>query len=241
MTHKQILDKLSAASIVESIDDDLSRLTFNAMCYHKTHKEQQSYVLPKLLLRWNCVLNDKKDITDTYKQITILVLAVSLHKYGFVDKTITAKALKAVDSLNKEVVLSDDFFRKSDAIKKMIAEEPKPLSRKPSTAKSITFYRPFDVISFQLENNFYAAYIHSHSGTNESPVIEFYDAIFKEVPKLKDLEKLKAKGEVYKDGIARKRFFAVFGMKLIPDAANQVHIIGSEIKRKPINDHLEEA
>ena len=128
------------------------------------------------MLRWNCILNADKDaVTDNYKLITTLGLCIQLHKYGFADKDLTAKALKAIDKLNKDVVLSDDFFRKSDEIKKIINLTPVSLKRKPTIPENITFYREKDVISIQLDNKFYPAYIHKLTGTNESPIIEFYN------------------------------------------------------------------
>ncbi|WP_286964929.1 hypothetical protein [Flavobacterium sp. UBA4854] len=109
MTHQQILDKLAAKYLVKSIDDDLARLTFTAMCYEKDTEKQLSRILPQLLNRWNCVLNTEQ-ISNNHKQKTILALSIVLHKYGFKDDTINKKAIEAIDLLNKEVVLSDDFF-----------------------------------------------------------------------------------------------------------------------------------
>jgi len=87
MTHQQILDKLAAKHLVQSIDEDLARLTFYAMCYYKENNigQQLSYILPKLLLRWNCVLNASDAISNHYKWKTVLALSVILHKYGFAD------------------------------------------------------------------------------------------------------------------------------------------------------------
>jgi hypothetical protein len=211
MTHKQILDKLAAKYLVQSIDDDLALLTFYAMCYdqHDSIDNQLSYILPKLLLRWNCILNGGQDISANYKQRTVLALATLLHKYGFGDKQITENALAAIDNLNEAVALSDEFFRKSDDIKKLLNSEPVPLKRKPTTPESITFYRKQDVVAIQLDGKFYAAYIHELTGVNESPVIEFYDGIFDKVPTLEELERLNARGEVYNDGIGRIAIYAI--------------------------------
>lgn len=242
MTHQQILDKLASKYLVQSIDEDLARLTYYAMCFEKNNyiDSQFKYIFPKLMLRWNCIINADKDaVTDNYKLITTLGLCFQLHKYGFADKNLTEKALKAIDKLNKDVVLSDDFFRKSEDIKKIISLVPIQLKRKPTIPESVTFYREKDVISIQLDKKFYPAYIHKLTGTNESPIIEFYNMVFDEVPTIKELEKLSAKGQVYNDGIERISYFSVSGMKFLPDLANQIKLIGSCVEQKPLNKHLE--
>lgn len=241
MTHQQILDKLAAKHLVQSIDEDLARLTFEAMCFDKSNyiDKQFDYIFPKLLLRWNCVLiASKESVTDNYKQKTTIALCVQLHKYGFADKNLTAKSLKAIDDLNKAVALSDDFFRKSDEIKSMISSIPIQLKRKPTIPESITFYRAKDVVSFQLDNKYYAAYIHELIGINQSPILEFYNGIFDKVPTIKELDKLKAKGQVYNDGIERVSHFSVSGMKFLPDLANQIQLISACVEKQPSNEHL---
>ncbi|MBB6273334.1 hypothetical protein HDF26_003794 [Pedobacter cryoconitis] len=243
MTHQQILDKLAAGDLVSCIDDELARLVGWSMNWElETAEQQMADFLPKLLSRWNCVLNAGKDEIDAhYKQKVVLVLAVLLHKYGFKDKTITAEALKAIDKLNKGVVLSDHFFRKTDEIKAVLNSAPVPLKKRPGHRDSITFYRPKDVISFQLDGQFYAAYIHRFMRQNDCPVIEFYDQVFTQVPELKDLKNVKARGTVYNDGIARISLDAIYLMKYLPDLANQVHLIAAGVEEKPSNDHLEES
>ncbi|WP_306353924.1 hypothetical protein [Flavobacterium sp. '19STA2R22 D10 B1'] len=239
MTHQQIVDKLAAKHLVASIDDDLAELTITAMIREKNEGiNPLSYVLPKLLVRWNCVLNAGKEVSSNYKQKTVLALAVLLHKYGFADKAITDKALKAIDSLNKSVALSDDFFRKSDEIKKLLLSTPEPLKRKPSSPESITFYRAKDVISIQIKDKFYAAYIHSLYSPNVAPIIEFYDGVFDTIPTLSQLENRKAKGIIFNDGLERVSNFYIGGMKSLPDLANQIQLIGACVEHKPLNDHL---
>ncbi|MCC6287799.1 MAG: hypothetical protein IT249_07930 [Chitinophagaceae bacterium] len=241
MTHQQILDKLAAKHLVQSIDEDLARLTFEAMCFDKNNyiDNQFNYIFPKLMLRWNCILNaSKENVTEIYRQKTEIALCVQLHKYGFADKSLVAQSLKAIDDLNKAVVLSDDFFRKSDEIKSMISSMPIQLKRKPTIPESITFYRPQDVVSFQLDNKFYAAYIHELTGVNESPILEFYNGIFDKVPTMKELDKLTAIGQVYNDGIERVSHYSVSGMKFLPDLANQVQLISTCVEKQPSNGHL---
>ncbi|WP_149208119.1 hypothetical protein [Flavobacterium johnsoniae] len=240
MTHQQILDKLAAKHLVKSIDDDMARLTFDAMCYEKDTEKQLSRILPQLLNRWNCILN-ADEISNNYKQKTILVLSIILHKYGFKDDTINKKAIDAIDLLNKEVVLSDDFFRKSEDIKQFIISPPISLKRKPSIPESITFYRKGDVISIQLENHFYAAYIHLITRMNESPVLEFYNGVFDKIPTWDDLKDLSAKGEFYNSGIERITRFSVYGLKYLPDTANQIQLIKACVDNPPVNPGLKES
>ncbi|GAA3772060.1 hypothetical protein [Flavobacterium ginsengiterrae] len=241
MTHQQILDKLASKHLVKSIDEDLARLTFSAMLGNKDSADTHLlYILPRLLNRWNCVLN-ADEISNNYKQITILALSVLLHKYGFQDETINKKAIDAIDLLNKEVVLSDDFERKSEEIKQFILSTPTPLKRKPSQPESITFYRKGDVISIQLEDHFYAAYIHEISRGNESPIIEFYDGVFDTIPSWEGIKNLSAKGQLYNSGIERISKYSVYGLKHQPDTANQIHLIKSCVDTSPINKHLKES
>ncbi|MBB5620102.1 hypothetical protein HDE69_001140 [Pedobacter cryoconitis] len=243
MTHQQILDKLAAGNVVSCIDDELARLVGWSMNGElETAEQQLADFLPKLLSRWNCVLKaGKEEIGAYYKEKVILVLAVLLHKYGFKDKTITEQALKAIDKLNKGVVLSDHFFRKTEEIKAVLNSDPVPLKKRPGHRESITFYRSKDVISFQLDGQFYAAYIHGLVGQNNYPIIEFYDQVFTRVPELKDLKNVKARGAVYNDGVARISLDAIYLMKYLPDLANQVHLIAAGVEEKPSNDHLEES
>jgi hypothetical protein len=237
MTHQQILDKLSAVYMVQSIKEDLKRLTYDAMSTDR--QNCIGYILPRFLLRWNCALSTKKDIPVSYKHQAILATAVVLHRNGFTDETITTEAIKAIDSINEEKILSDDFLHKSERIKEMITSPPIPLKRKPSLDRITTFYKPNDIISIELEGRFYPAFVHRLTDTNESPVIEFYNGVFDQVPRFKEVVKLPAKGEVYNDGVERIRHLAVFGMKFTLDPAKQVRIIGSSEKRKPANQHLE--
>lgn len=242
MTHQQLLDKISAKHLVQSADEDLARLVWSAMTSDKNKniQEQTEQLVSKLLTRWNCILTTTdKEISEHYKQKAYLALAILLHKYGYKYEPITDNALKAIDLLNKDVVLSDDFFRKSDTIKSFLATEPVPLKRKPIIPESITFYRPKDVISIQLENKFYGAYIHSLTGPNENPIIEFYDKVFDKIPNIKELKQCKAQGALLIDGTKRIAKYAVSGMKFLPDLSNQVKLISACENESPSNSHLQ--
>ena len=238
MKHDQILEKLAAKQMVKSMEEDLKRLTNFAIILKKN---EISFLLPQLLKRWNCVLNASGSISENYKNKTYICLAVLLHKYGFSDTGITGKAIKAIDKLNLSVALSDHFYNNSELIKELIKNSPAPLKRKPSLPENITFFRENDVISIQLEGSYYAAYIHKLTAPNETPVIELYDCIFNKVPVIEELTGLKAKGSVYNDGTEKVSCYAVTGMKYTPDPANQIFLVASGIKNKPLNEHLEKA
>ena len=240
MKHPQILNKLAARHLVQAIDDDLARLTRRAMAYkkHQSIADELNYILPQLLLRWNCVLNATDEVPDSYKQKTEVALATLLHKYGFADTDITDKAIQAIDALNNAVVLSDSFYHQSGKIKNFLQSVPVPLSRKPSLPGNTTFYRAKDVVSIQLDGRFYAAYIHKLANPNESPVIEFYEGVFDSPPTLDALKNTKATGQVYNDGIERISKFSVAGMKFMPDLANQIQLISACVNEPPSNKHL---
>jgi len=244
MNHKQVLDKLASKHLNQSIDEDLVRLVNRAMVLRKgkSISDVSSYILPKLLMRWNCILEAKEyDVSKVYKEKVTLALAILLHKYGFHDKELTQKAITAIDKLNDGVILSDDFFRKSDKIKAFIKAKPIELKRKPPLPETITFYRAKDVISINIDNKYYIAYIHKITGVNESPIIEFYDESFENIPEIEDLNRIKAKGQKFNDGTVRIAHFAIYGLKYMPDLANQIHVIKScvETEKAPINKNLE--
>ena len=239
MTHQQILDKIADKSLAISIDEDLARLTGDAMTYYEQREDRITYILPKLFLRWNCVLEaDNNKISDLYKQKTILAIAVCLHKYGFSDNDIILKALDSIDKLNDATALSDDFFRKSKEIKQFLNSTPTILKRRPLVPNNITFYRAEDVISIQLNKKYYAAYIHYLYRPNEIPIIEFYDAVFDKVPTMAELENVPAKGEIGNDGIEELMRFFVPGIKFLPDLANQIKLVSACIKEPPSISHL---
>ncbi len=243
MKHQQILDKLAARYLVKSMDEDLSRLMIRALSFkkHGSIPTVESYVIPRLLKRWNCALEaGKEEVKKYYKETAILAMSILMHKYGISEKSIQEKALNAISVLNDAVVLSDDFFRKSEEIKTFIQSQPKPLSKKPSYPENTTFYRAGDVISIQLEGKYYGAYILEITGINESPVLEFYDCIFDNKPQLMDLKGLRAKGNKLNDGKRYVSCHAVYGMKYLPDLANQVHLLGACKTNdfRPDNDHL---
>jgi len=242
ITHQQALDKLAAQHLVQVIEDDVASLTSSAMSYAK-HDQQltvASYVLPRLLARWNCVLHaSDAEASPNYRDKTALALALLLHKHGMAEAAITQRAVQAIDSLNAAVALSDAFFRNSDAIKDLLNSPALPLKKRPSTRDSLTFLRAQDVISIQLEQFYYAAYVHEIAGFNEYPVIEFYRARFTHRPDVAALQGCAAQGETYNDGKTRISLHAVCGMRHVPDPANQFHLLASGVTDKPDQSQLE--
>jgi hypothetical protein len=243
MTHQSLLDGLAAKHLTLAMRDDVARLTADAMAFEKGSglPDRSAYVLPYLLRRWNCVLLAMKGVADLYKHKTAVALAATLHQHGFASSATTALACNAIDALNKAVALSDSFARKSEAYKALLQTLPSPLERKPALPENITFYRPKDVICIQLDNRFYAAYISKLTGPNESPIIEFYDQVFDEVPSWSQLQSVCAKGLLYNDGVAHVNRYGVCGMKYQPDLANQVTLVASCIDTPPDSGHLAES
>lgn len=231
MKHQQILEKLHA-KMAEAIEDDIRRIVFTLMCSRKLTTQG---VLNKLMPRWNCALDaEQSEVSENYKEMLILSLAVLLHKYGLLNQDITQKALSAIDRLNDKVALSDAFFHQTDKIKELINSKPIPITKKPWPPKNnITFYRAKDVISIQLGQKYCAAYIHDNQH-NQTPIIEFYDAVFDSRPKWEDIKGKKAKGNS-KMNICK---YSIAGMKDLPDYANQIHLVEANISQTPDNSHL---
>lgn len=241
ITHQQALDKLAARQLVQVIEDDVASLTADAMSFAKHDKQLtvQIYVLPKLLARWNCVLQGPAaEVSSGYKDKTALAMALLLHKYGMADPALTQLALQAIDNLNAAVALSDAFFKSAAAIKALLVSPPVELKKRPSTRDNLTFLRAGDVIAIQLEQHFYAAYVHEIKGFNEYPVIELYEGRFTSRPHMADLDGRAAYGETYNDGSVRISMYAIHGMRHLPDPANQFHLIASGITVTPDRDNL---
>ncbi|MFZ6745566.1 hypothetical protein ACO0LC_20265 [Undibacterium sp. JH2W] len=236
ISHQQALDKLAARQLVQVIEDDVASLTAIAMSFAK-HDQQLTvpgYVLPKLLARWNCILQGPaEEVSTGYKDKTALAMALLLHKHGMADSALTQCAVQAIDNLNAAVALSDAFFKSNDAIRDLLNSPPVALKKRPSTRDNLTFLRAQDVIAIQLEQYFYAAYVHEISGYNEYPIIELYDGRFDSRPDMADLQGRAAWGETYNDGLTRISMQAVCGMRHVPDPANQFHLVASGITTPP--------
>jgi hypothetical protein len=244
-THTQALKKLAADTLVQTLDEDLARLLTHALlrAKHAPVDAPAAHILPPLLRRWNCVLQaEDTAASPLYRHKTAVALAILLHKYGIADDALIARANTGIDVLNDAVALSDDFHRKSDALKTaFLRTSPAPLKRAPGLPDSLSFYRAGDVLSFQLDGRFYAAYVHGCARINESPIIEFYDAVFHHVPTVAELARKPAKGGRYNDGSERVSKFSVSGMKFMPDPAGQVVLVKACVDETPDNGHLKES
>lgn len=187
MRHQQVLDKLAARGIVQGMVEDVARWTAGQMAYPgRSHAEVEKAVVPPVLTRWRCLLEDA-DATATDKNVGWVALATVLHKHGFHDSAVTARALASVDELNRHVVLSDAFARQSPAVKALLRSAPTPLTRRPRRPAAVTFLRPGDVVSIRLADRFHAAHVHDLHGANEFPVIEFYAGSFTGPPTMTQL------------------------------------------------------
>lgn len=247
INHAQALKKLAADTLVQTLDEDLARLMTSIMAYAKHDAELAANpgasALPQVMHRWNCILEaDDETVAALYRHKTVVALAILLHKYGIADAGINARADAAIDALNDAVALSDDFHRKTADIKQAFLQtSPVALKRAPGLPDSLTFYRAGDVVSYQLNGRYYAAYVHKCAGINTSPVIEFYDAVFDHVPSIDALHDKPAKGRRYNDGDRRIERMSVTGMKFMPDPAGQVVLVKACVETPPDNSHLQKS
>ena len=242
ITHSQALKKLAADILVQTLDEDLARLLARVMRQTRGGVDINS-VLQPLLRRWNCVLQANDSVASAnYRHKTAVALAILLHKYGIADADINTQAEASIDALNDVVALGDDFFRKTDSIKTaFLHTPPSPLKRAPSQPDHLSFYRAGDVVSIQLDDRYYGAYVHRCARTNESPVIEFYEASFERMPSISELLEARAKGMPSNDGSEYTAQFSVSGMKFMPDPSAQIVLIKACIDVPPDSSHLEKS
>ena len=240
MNHKKLLGYLPR-DLVEPITHDVAHVTAREMLGPKktTHEELTARVLKQVFLRWDCVLQGTCDETSPNdKDLVCLTMAAVLHRHGFRDEALTRTALDAVDRLNRKVVLSDTFERNRDAIKALMSSLPTPLTRRPSVAKHVTFWREGDAASVQIGQWFYAIYVHGILGNHEAPIVEIYDFASRQRPAPEDLRHCKAKGQRYSDGVMRIEHHAPYGLRDVPDRARQFQLIASAMPAPGI-DHLQ--
>ncbi|MGI1679856.1 MAG: hypothetical protein K6L75_14030 [Cellvibrionaceae bacterium] len=245
MKHNQILDKLASGALIESLNEEISRLVFSAMAWEKNGgvNNRFEYVYSKLSVRWNCLINHYDLNSNVIHRFNVALVTI-LHKYGLEEKSLTKKAIESIKILNKEAVLSDSFFHKENEIIKFLSTQPKELTRCPAYIKSNTYYRAGDVISFEYKGSYVAAYIHADTGVNEAPIIEFYDLVFQTIPTINELTGVKSYGECFSKSenptLKYAVKYAVYGLKYLPDLSRQVQLIASCINSKPDNSDLEE-
>lgn len=245
MTHTQALAKLAADTLVQTLEEDVARTLSRSFALGRHDAaiaaDYGAHVLPALLRRWNCVLQaDDAKATALYRHKAALALAIVLHRNGIADAGLNAAARTAIDQLNAEVALSDDFFRKSAQIRKdFLDTPPAPLKRAPVQPDSLSFYRAADVVAIELDGRFHVLYVHGCASTNQSPIVEFYDAVFDRLPQIGELAGVRAKGRRYNDGVERVSRFSVAGMKFLPDPAGQLTLVKACVETPPDTGHLQ--
>lgn len=176
MNHKQILDTLAAANLVKALEFDIAFATSQNMRGPKWDKPDPAKVAKVVTAgirrRWRCALDaPATEVSPNYKAKVWLAMAVLFHKYGFSDAQVSSEARKAIDFLNDTVALSDHFFRKTEEIKNLLSIPPTPLSKRPSHAEHLTFWRAGDVVAYVLDDWAYALYVHEVPLGNEVPLL----------------------------------------------------------------------
>lgn len=245
MNHKQILDKMAAGLLVSVLEQEIARLSFIAMAGHKNNwvDDKLDYVVSRLNQRWSCLLKHHKG-DSLNAEIFNVVYATLLHKYGFQVAEISDAAIVSIDSLNKKVALSDSFYHKSADIKQFLKSAPKELKRYPKQSFPLTYFRPGDVVSFEFDGEYLAAYVYS-IGPSKAPVVAFYDLIFKEPPSVSQLNGQPAYGQSYpqSDTPNKKVFekYAINGMVYTLDPAEQICMIASAVELEFDTTGLEES
>ncbi|WP_257221258.1 hypothetical protein [Delftia sp. 60] len=245
MTHTQALSKLAADTLVQTLEEDVARVMARTFALGRHDAaiaaNYGGHALPPLLRRWSCVLQaDDAKATALYRHKTALALAIVLHRNGLADAGLNTAARTAIDSLNAEVALSDDFFRKSAQIRQdFLDTPPAPPKRSPGLPDSLTFYRAADVVAMELDGRFYALYVHGCARTNQSPIVEFYDAVFDHLPQMAELADVRARGRRYNDGVGRVARFSISGLKFLPDPAGQFTLVKACVETPPDPGHLQ--
>lgn len=239
LNHKQALDLLNSRSLVTSIEQDLTRLIRRGISASPGGSDEvTAQILRNILSRWNCALFAPDDeVTPSQKNLTIVVLTLLLHKYGFQEQSLTSKAHQAIDSINNDILLDDQFFRKTSDLKELLSSPPVLRSRKPTRPADVTFWRAGDLATYQVGETFYALYIHGLVGVKEAPIVEFFDIALSRRPAQGDILGQKMRGVSFNDGVIRAQRYIVFGMRDMPDPANQFHLLGNVPHFKP--DHTQ--
>ncbi|GII04206.1 hypothetical protein [Planobispora takensis] len=99
--------------------------------------------------------------------------------------------------------------------------------------RAVTFLRPADVVSIELDAAFHAAFVlqlHDDKG-GQCPVIEFYAGRFPLPPTARQLAGRPAAGGVR----FRHARFSVWGLTHLPDPARQVRLVARGHPDKPLS------
>ncbi|MBG0831615.1 hypothetical protein HS041_28190 [Planomonospora sp. ID67723] len=233
MRHKQILDELAVPTLVQAMDEDLAGWVGRRLReIGGTPAELRRLVIEPILRRWRCLLQ-APDTDTTTRDIAWVALATLLHKYGMRADDVTAAALRALDGLDDAAVLSKAFPRRSPVIRALLQSPPVPPARRPPRRRAVTFLRPADVVSIELDAGFHAAFVlqlHDDKG-GQCPVIEFYAGRFSVPPTVRQLAGRPAAGGVR----FRHARFSVWGLTHLPDPARQVRLVARGHPDKPLS------
>ncbi len=237
MKHAQILDKLAARGLPESIDDDIATLMRDALISlkHEHTGGLSERVLPPLLARWGNALADDDDLTTPlYRDKVAVALATCLHKVGLVDADLTQRAITVIDALNNAVALSDAFERQTPEIKALLLSPVQPASRAPARRETLTFCRAGDLLAIRVLGQYVGAYVHKIRGFNECPELELYAPVFDRLPTPQDLQGASTAVGRYKDGSLRPELFQCHGLRHLPDPAAQFHLLAPSWLEPPV-------
>lgn len=240
--HKQILDRLAIGQIPEVVQDEVNGLAGRSFIYAKHAGHQGARyddVVPRLLRRWSGLL----DATDaTYDRMighqVAIALATCLHQVGLVHEALTDRAVAGIPELNEGVWLSDTFERQSPEITGLLRSTPTALTRRPPTRETVTFTRPGDLLAIRTSGRYVIGHVHGDTAINQAPIIELYATTFEQLPAPDDVVGTPAAGVPWGDGPPSIDVLWVYGLRHIPDPAEQIHLIGVAQTTPPDHSHL---
>lgn len=242
MRHKQLLNHLAIGNIPEVVQDEVNRIAGKSFVYAKhagLKGAQHAEVVPPVLQRWGGLLDPtEKDYDRMIGHQVALALATCLHQVGLVDDALTARAVAGIAELNDGVWLSDAFERQSAEIVALLHSQPEPLTRRPPTRENITFTRPGDLLAIRSGDRYVVGQVLADTATNQAPVIELYETTFAEPPAPEDVVGTRAAGETLGNNPPSQMRMAAFGLRHIPDPAEQMILIGVGQTTRPDNSHL---
>lgn len=167
-----------------------------------------------------------------------LALATCLHQVGLIDPELTERAVSGIAELNARVWLSDVFERQSADVAALLRSAPVALTRSPPTRETITFTRLGDLLAIRTGDVYVIGHVHGDTALNQAPVVELYETTFAQLPEPDNVVGSRAAGEQRGDGPASVSVLGVFGLRHIPDPAEQIALIDVAQKTLPDRSHL---
>lgn len=220
MTLKGILDNFSRRFLARALEEEMSRIVFQAKCYRNldTPEKEQTYILENVMARWNTAL-ENVDTSPVYKSHIYITLAAYLQKFGYADAVITQAA---IDGLRK--FEADEYgFMPSHQYKKalkaieVLSAPTEYHTKKPGYKATVTQYRAGDVMSLQFGQAYAAAYVIDVSDIYEALNVAVYNKAFDAKPTLDNL-----KGVGWHD-----RAYHISNLNYNPDPAGQIELIAT--------------